>query len=255
MYYQPEFDVSTRRLVRFEALARWQHPTLGSVPPNKFIPIAEECGLIVPLGAFILERACQEAVTWQSISGYPIQVAVNVSTIQFRRESFVEEVEQALRHTGLDPKLLQIELTESVMLDGMERASNTMKRLRAMGISIAVDDFGTGYSCFSYLPRLPFNVLKIDRSFVRELGKRSEMKAMIQALVSLAHDLNMQVVVEGIETSQQLEMVETLGGNQVQGFLLGRPTPNPKSLLASASTMIPPTDDHSVLVPLNKTNS
>ena len=141
------------------------------------------------------------------------------------------------------------------MLDGMERASNTMKRLRAMGISIAVDDFGTGYSCFSYLPRLPFNVLKIDRSFVRELGKRSEMKAMIQALVSLAHDLNMQVVVEGIETSQQLEMVETLGGNQVQGFLLGRPTPNPKSLLASASTMIPPTDDHSVLVPLNKTNS
>ncbi|PYX87846.1 MAG: hypothetical protein DMG67_18475, partial [Acidobacteria bacterium] len=255
VYYQPEFDVSTRRLVRFEALARWQHPTLGSVPPNKFIPIAEECGLIVPLGAFILERACQEAVTWQSISGYPIQVAVNVSTIQFRRESFVEEVEQALRHTGLDPKLLQIELTESVMLDGMERASNTMKRLRAMGISIAVDDFGTGYSCFSYLPRLPFNVLKIDRSFVRELGKRSEMKAMIQALVSLAHDLNMQVVVEGIETSQQLEMVETLGGNQVQGFLLGRPTPNPKSLLASASTMIPPTDDHSVLVPLNKTNS
>ena len=255
MYYQPEFDVSTRRLVRFEALARWQHPTLGSVPPNKFIPIAEESGLIVPLGAFVLERACQEALTWQSMSDYPIQVAVNVSTIQFRRESFVEEVEQALRHTGLDPKLLQIELTESVMLDGMERASNTMKRLRAMGVSIAVDDFGTGYSCFSYLPRLPFNVLKIDRSFVRELGKRSEMKAMIQALVSLAHDLNMQVVVEGIETSQQLEMVETLGGDQVQGFLLGRPTPNPKSLLASTSTMIPPTDDHSVLVPLNKTNS
>ena len=255
VYYQPEFDVSTRRLVRFEALARWQHPTLGSVPPNKFIPIAEESGLIVPLGAFVLERACQEALTWQSMSDYPIQVAVNVSTIQFRRETFVEEIEQALRHTGLDPKLLQIELTESVMLDGMERASNTMKRLRAMGVSIAVDDFGTGYSCFSYLPRLPFNVLKIDRSFVRELGKRSEMKAMIQALVSLAHDLNMQVVVEGIETSQQLEMVEALGGNQVQGFLLGRPTPNPKSLLAPASTLIPPTGDHSVLVLLNKTNS
>jgi diguanylate cyclase (GGDEF)-like protein len=236
VHYQPEFDVATRRLIRFEALARWHHPTLGNIPPDRFIPIAEESGLIIPLGNFILERACREARTWQSLSEYPIQVAVNVSTIQFRRPSFVDEVVAILRDSGLDPKLLQLELTESIMLDGTDRASSTMKRLAALGISIAVDDFGTGYSCFSYLPRLPFNVLKIDRSFVSELEKRAEMAAMIRSLVNLAHNLNMQVVVEGIETVQQLETIEAMGGNEVQGYLLGRPTADPKVLLKRSQT-------------------
>lgn len=231
VHYQPEFDIATRRLVRFEALARWQHPTLGNIPPDRFIPIAEESGLIIPLGNFVLEHACREARTWQSLSAQPVQVAVNVSTVQFRRPSFVDEVAAILRDSGLDPKLLQLELTESIMLDGTERASSTMKRLASMGVSIAVDDFGTGYSCFSYLPRLPFNVLKIDRSFVSELGKRVEMAAMIRSLVSLAHNLNMQVVVEGIETVQQLETIEAMGGNEVQGYLLGRPTADPKLVL------------------------
>jgi diguanylate cyclase (GGDEF)-like protein len=231
VHYQPEFDVATRRLVRFEALARWQHPTLGSIPPDRFIPIAEESGLIIPLGAFVLEHACREARTWQSLSDYPIQVAVNVSTVQFRRAGFVDEVAAILRASGLDPKLLQLELTESIMLDGTDRAASTMKQLAAMGVSIAVDDFGTGYSCFSYLPRLPFNVLKIDRTFVSELDKRVEMAAMIRSLVSLAHNLNMQVVVEGIETVEQLETIEAMGANEVQGYLLGRPTADPKVLL------------------------
>lgn len=234
VHYQAEFDVATRRLVRFEALARWQHPTLGNIPPLKFIPIAEESGLIVPLGAFILERACADAVTWQKESDHPIQVAVNVSSVQFVRETFVDEVVEVLRHTGLDPKLLQIELTESAMLDGTEYAAAIMKRLGALGVSIAIDDFGTGYSCFSYLPRLPFNTLKIDRAFVRELGKRVEMKALIQSLVVLAHHLEMQVVVEGIETDEQLEIVRNLGGNQVQGYLLGRPTSDPISQLRTS---------------------
>ena len=236
VHYQPEFDIATRRLVRFEALARWQHPTLGNITPDRFIPIAEESGLIIPLGTFILEQACREALTWQALSDGPVQVAVNVSTVQFRRDSFVDEVAGILRDTGLDPKLLQLELTESIMLDGTERASSTMKRLAAMGVSIAVDDFGTGYSCFSYLPRLPFNALKIDRAFVSELGKRAEMVAMIRSLVTLAHNLNMQVVVEGVETTQQLETIKMLGGNEVQGYLLGRPTPNPKALLSHSST-------------------
>ena len=234
VHYQPEFDIATRRLVRFEALARWQHPTLGSIPPDRFIPIAEESGLIIPLGAFVLEHACREARSWQSLSGYPVQVAVNVSTVQFRRSSFVDEVAAILRDSGLDPKLLQLELTESIMLDGTDRAASTMKRLAAMGVSIAVDDFGTGYSCFSYLPRLPFNVLKIDRTFVSELDKRVEMAAMIRSLVSLAHNLNMQVVVEGIETVEQLQTIEAMGGNEVQGYLLGRPTPDPKVLLKNS---------------------
>ena len=234
VHYQPEFDIATRQLIRFEALARWSHPTLGDISPTKFIPIAEETGLIIPLGTYILERACMEALTWQKLSPNPVQVAVNVSSVQFARPDFIEEVQEILHHTGLPPSLLQIELTESVMLNGTGPASETMKQLRGLGISIAIDDFGTGYSCFGYLPMLPFNALKIDRAFVRELEHRAEMKAMVHSLVTLAHNLKMQVIVEGVETQEQLELVRSLGGNQVQGFLLGRPAADPASILASA---------------------
>jgi diguanylate cyclase (GGDEF)-like protein len=227
VHYQPEFDVPSRRLVRFEALARWSHPMLGMIPPGKFIPIAEESGLIVAIGAYIMEQACSEAVKWQGVVPYPVQVAVNVSSLQFARPTFVEEVAELLRHTGLNPELLQIELTESVMLRGAERVSESMKQLRELGVSLAIDDFGTGYSCLGYLPRLPFNALKIDRSFVNELVSRPEIKAMVHSLVTLAHNLNMQVIVEGVETTQQLELIKKMGGNEVQGFLLGRPTANP----------------------------
>ncbi|MBV9181877.1 MAG: EAL domain-containing protein, partial [Acidobacteria bacterium] len=237
LHFQPEFDLVTQRIVRFEALARWNHATLGNIPPSKFIPIAEESGLIVSLGTYVLERACREAVRWQGLVAKPIQVAVNVSSIQFTQENFVELVGALLRASGLRPDLLQIELTESVMLNGIEAAIDTMKRLRALGITLAIDDFGTGYSCFSYLPKLPFNTLKIDRVFVNDLATRPEMKAMVQSLISLAHNLEMQVVVEGIENTEQLEMVRAMGGNQVQGFLLGRPTADPMSqLLASAGS-------------------
>jgi diguanylate cyclase (GGDEF)-like protein len=229
VHYQPEFDVRSSRLVRFEALARWTHPTLGAIPPSKFIPIAEESGLIVPFGAYIMECACEEAVKWQTISDHPIQVAVNVSSLQFMRDTFVVEITEILQRAKLNPKLLQIELTESVMLTGTDRASRVMKELHALGVTLAIDDFGTGYSCFSYLPRLPFDALKIDRSFVKELEQRPETKAMVHSLITLAHNLKMQVIVEGIETHDQLEMIENLGGNEVQGFLLGRPTPDPQS--------------------------
>lgn len=232
VHYQPEFDIVSGHLIRFEALARWTHPTLGTIPPLKFIPIAEESGLIIPFGAYIMERACRDAVIWQNVSPDPVQVAVNVSSLQFMRETFVHELTEILNRTGLKPNLLQIELTESVMLNGAERAAETMKQLRGLGISIAIDDFGTGYSCFSYLPRLPFNSLKIDRSFVKELELRPETKAMVQSLVALAHNLGMQVIVEGIETPEQLAMIQQFGGNEVQGYLLGRPTADPISQLA-----------------------
>ena len=227
VHYQPEFNVHTERLVRFEALARWNHCTLGAISPAKFIPIAEESGLIVPLGVYVLEKACREAVKWQAMADDPIQVAVNVSSLQFARETFVSEVTEVLQRTGLKPNLLQIELTESVTLNGAERASNTMKQLRALGITLAIDDFGTGYSCLSYLPRLPFNALKVDRSFVNELEIRPETKGMINSLVALAHNFDMQVIVEGVETPKQLELIRNLGANEVQGYLLGRPTPDP----------------------------
>ena len=231
VHYQPEFDLASGRLVRFEALARWTHPTLGTVPPSKFIPVAEESGLIVPLGAHIMERACAEAVGWQSLAGHPIQVAVNVSSVQFARDSFADEVIETLKKTGLNPNLLQIELTESATLVGIKRTSESIQRLQSIGISFAIDDFGMGYSCFSYLPELGFNALKIDRSFVKDLIERLETKAMVRSIVTLAHNLGMRVIAEGIETQEQLKLIKEIGANEAQGYLLGRPTPNPVAQL------------------------
>jgi diguanylate cyclase (GGDEF)-like protein len=232
VHYQPEYDVLSKHLVRFEALARWTHPTLGNIGPDKFIPVAEESGLIVSLGAYIMERACAEAAKWQKIAPYPVQVAVNVSSIEFRRDHFVEEVTAILKRVGLKPSLLQIELTESVMLRGIHRTSETMKRFKELGVSLAIDDFGTGYSCLSYLPSLPFDALKIDRSFVKELGSKPESTALVHSLITLARNVGMRVIVEGIETSEQLEMIKEFRGDEVQGYLLGRPTPNPVSQIS-----------------------
>ncbi|HEY1499647.1 MAG TPA: EAL domain-containing protein [Acidobacteriaceae bacterium] len=232
VYYQPEFDLATNTIVRFEALARWTHPELGSIPPLNFIPIAEESGLIVPLGAYVMERACADAVTWQRRTKRPIQVAVNVSSVQFARDTFVEEVEEILERTGLKPTLLQLELTESATLSGVERAAEIMRRLKSRGISIAMDDFGTGYSCLSYLPKLAFDALKLDRSFVNELIVRPETRAFVQSILLMAHNLHMKVIVEGIETKEQLELMRALGTNEAQGYLLGRPSPNPLEQLA-----------------------
>ena len=232
-YYQPEFDVTTGDLVRFEALARWIHPTLGFVSPGKFIPIAEETGLIAALGHQIMEMACREAVEWQAISGRAVQVAVNVSSLQLMREAFVEEVEDILRQTGLDPHLLQIELTESVTVNGAARVGSAMGELAELGVSLAIDDFGTGYSCLSYLPKLPFDALKIDRSFVNELGVRNEVDAMVHSLVTLAHNFGMKVIAEGVETEEQMAMITEIGCNEVQGYLLGKPTSDPRSCLVA----------------------
>ena len=233
VHYQPEFDLATRRLIRFEALARWNHPTLGSISPVKFIPIAEENGMIVTLGAYIMERACAEAATWQKIAPYPLQVAVNISSVQLSRENFVQEVLDVLQRTGLPPNLLQLEVTESVMVSGAARSAETIKRFRELGIGVAIDDFGTGYSCLSYLPRLSFDSLKIDRSFVNELGAKGETRAMVSSLIGLAHNFGMRVIVEGVEDPEQLELLKDLGGDEVQGFLLGRPTPHPMRELST----------------------
>ena len=229
VYYQPEFDVASNQLVRFEALARWTHPTLGVISPARFIPVAEESGLIVTLGAYIMELACVEAVKWQALAPFPIQVAVNVSSIQFRRDSFVDEVVEVLNRTGLQPDLLQLELTESIMLSGIHRAAETMKRLKELGVGLAIDDFGTGYSCLSYLPSLPFDALKIDRSFILEMGLRPEGEAMVHSLITLARNIGMRVIVEGIEKPEQMELIRKFGGHEIQGYLLGRPAPDPGS--------------------------
>jgi len=238
--YQPEFDVLTKQLVRFEALARWNHPTLGSIPPDKFIPVAEESGLITPLGAYILESACVEAIRWQSISPYPIQIAVNVSNIQFSRPTFVEEVSEIILRTGIDPRLLQLELTESVMVEGINSSAESMRRLKAIGVTFAIDDFGTGYSCLSYLPALPFDALKIDRSFIKTSHLSVERRLLVQSLISLAQNIGLRVIVEGVETVEQLELIQKLGGNEIQGYLLGRPTTDPTSKIVSMREMNEP---------------
>jgi diguanylate cyclase (GGDEF)-like protein len=232
LYYQPEFDILSNRLVRFEAVGRWTHPTLGVISPAKFIPVAEESGLIVPLCAYSMELACAEAVKWQALAPYPIQVAVNISSMQFRRDQFVAEVVEVLNHTGLKPELLQLELTESIMLSGIHRAVETMKRLKELGVSLAIDDFGTGYSCLSYLRSLPFDALKIDRSFIQELGLKPKSEAMVRSLITLAKSIGMRVIVEGVETPEQLELIKTFGADDVQGYLTGRPAPDPAAQIS-----------------------
>jgi EAL domain-containing protein (putative c-di-GMP-specific phosphodiesterase class I) len=236
--YQPEFDLTTGRLIRFEALARWNHPELGAISPTQFIPIAEESGLIIALGSQIMTRACIDARRWRDQMGSAVQVAVNVSSVQFARDSFLDEVAVILDQTGLPPSLLQIELTESVNLTGFERSSAVLRSLRGMGVSVAIDDFGTGYSCLSYLPRLPFDAVKIDRSFVNERMADSESVAFLKSIIEMAQNLRMRVIVEGIETLQELRAFAELGADEAQGNLLGRPTHQPEALFLCAPDVI-----------------
>lgn len=234
LHYQPEFDSITGAVIRFEALARWHHPQLGHISPGRFIPVAEESGLIQSLGRYLMEQACREAVKWQSISSDPVQVAVNVSPIQFNSDNIVPDVCRILERTGLPPRLLQIELTESVMMGSLQRSLEKMQSLRSLGVNLALDDFGTGYSCLSYLPELPFAAIKLDRSFVSKLSPASDSNKMIRSMVDLAHSMNMRVIAEGVEEKSQLDLVKELGVDEIQGFLLGRPGPNPSHLLESS---------------------
>ncbi|HYO79990.1 MAG TPA: EAL domain-containing protein [Bryobacteraceae bacterium] len=237
--YQPEFDLRTGQLVRFEALSRWYHPQFGPVSPARFIPVAEDSGLIVRLGAWVLETACHRAARWNAELAYPpVGVGVNVSTIQFLQEDFVDVVLRVLDKTGLDPALLQLELTESIAMPGFESCLGAMTRLRTAGVSLALDDFGTGYSSLSYLRRLPFDVLKIDRSFVRDLETDPTALAMLQSLLALAHNFSMQVVVEGVETTDQLRVLQQIGCDEVQGYLLGRPGGDPERYLIEPSSTL-----------------
>ena len=232
LHYQPEFTIRDRKLVGFEALARWNHPIFGVVPPSSFIPIAEATGLIAPLGAWVLENACRRAAAWQK-NDPSVGIAVNVSALQIARDDFVSTVLNTVERTGIAPGLLQLELTESALLTDLDQAAEKMQKLRAMRIAISIDDFGTGYSSSAYLDKLPFTTLKLDRSFAQDLGARSG--AFVESVVRLAHRLGMDVVVEGIESGRQLRAARESGCDQVQGFLLGRPTSRPEAFLPSNS--------------------
>ncbi|MHB9101182.1 MAG: EAL domain-containing protein [Sulfuricella sp.] len=225
VHYQPQVDLRTGEIVGMEALVRWQHPELGLVSPARFIPVAEESGLIVPLGEWVLRTACTQNMAWQRAGLKPISVAVNLSARQFRQPDLVEVVAGILRETELDPTHLELELTESLVMQNVEVTIATLGRLKAMGIKLSIDDFGTGYSSLSYLKRFPIHTLKIDQSFVRDITTDPDDAAIAKAIISMAHDLQLRVIAEGVETEEQKSFLQQRHCDEMQGFFFSKPVP------------------------------
>ena len=223
LHYQPQIDIGQRRLTGFEALARWRHPTLGDIPPGRFIPIAEESKLINPIGEWVLREACRQNRAWQDAGLPPVVVAVNLSAVQLRQPELVEQVAAILAETGLDAHWLELEITETAFIRDTERIIGILGQLKALGIKLSVDDFGTGYSSLSYLKRLPFDQLKIDQSFVRELPDDPDDTAIVRAIVAIAVSLQKEVIAEGVEQSPQMEFLRQAGCHLMQGYHFGRP--------------------------------
>ena len=224
VHYQPIFDLARCRVACFEALVRWRHPERGLVSPAEFIPLAEEIGLIVDIGKWVLEQACVEALNWPDHTS----VAVNVSATQFKDDRFLDVVNDALAKSGLDPRRLELEVTETVLLSDTTNNLETLQKLREVGICISMDDFGTGYSSLSYLSSFPFDKIKIDQSFVRNLSVNDGQRAIIRAIVALGSSLGIRTVAEGVETYEQLESLSVIGCNQVQGYYFSKPVPSPE---------------------------
>lgn len=231
LHYQPLIDVAANRIVAFESLLRWRHATKGMISPADFIPVAEDIGLIVPLGEWVLREACAEAAKWPS----DVKVAVNLSPVQFRSRNLVQIVIAALAHSGLSPTRLELEITESLFLAETEANLATLHQLRGLGVRISMDDFGTGYSSLSYLRSFPFDKIKIDRSFVRDLAERPDCVAIVKAISGLGQSLNISTTAEGVETTDQLDRLRAMGCTEVQGFLFsaGRPGCEVAGLLQS----------------------
>jgi len=241
LYYQPKFDVASGAIRGMEALVRWNHPTRGVIGPAEFIPLAEETGLIARLGQWVLREACRQNSAWQLEGLAPLRVAVNISGAQLRHGDLADTVALALRDASLEPRHLEIEITESVVMQNASTALLMLDRLSQMGVHLAVDDFGTGYSSLSYLKRFPLNTLKIDRSFINDLSTDRDDAVIVQAIIALAHSLQLEVVAEGVEHPSQLVVLKEFGSDQYQGFLRSRPLPAPefKRLLAQGGEAAP----------------
>ena len=225
LVYQPQIDVKTGLILSVEALLRWQHPERGLIPPLEFIPLAEENGMILPIGAWVLHTACTDAMRWQALDRPAIQVAVNLSPVQFRNPYLQRDVLEVLRDTHLPVEQLELEITESVLMDDAGHTLTALRNLRETGLRIALDDFGTGYSSLSYLKRLPLSNLKVDRSFVCDLPASPEDEAIIGAVVAMAGKLGMRVTAEGVETQAQSDILVKLGCHTLQGYLFSKPVP------------------------------
>jgi len=223
VFYQPKLELITGRMNSAEALVRWRHPARGMVPPGEFIGLAEETGLIADIGEFVLRQACRQACEWVRDGIAPIRVSVNLSVHQLRQGKLVSLVRQVLDETGLLPEYLELELTESQLLDSVEHIITTFQQLRELGVKLAIDDFGTGYSSLSYLKRFPVDYVKIDQSFIRGLGEGTEDAAITRAIIAMAHSLELKVVAEGVEDCTQLDFLKSHGCDEVQGYLISRP--------------------------------
>jgi EAL domain-containing protein (putative c-di-GMP-specific phosphodiesterase class I) len=224
LHFQPKVDLARWEVTGFEALLRWQHPLHGNIPPTEFITVAEESGLILAMGAWALERACEVAATWPE----HLHIAVNISPLQVMTEQLPATVEQALRQSGLSPHRLELEITESVFINETRGTVDRLHALRKLGVQIALDDFGTGYSSLAYLRRFPFDTLKIDRAFVRELLISRDARSIVRNILALAKSLRMSTVAEGVEEPAQVAVLETEGCDIVQGYFVARPLPLPE---------------------------
>lgn len=221
--YQPQIELATRRVIGAEALMRWRHPRRGLVPCASFIPMAEECGLILPLGEHVLRESCLQARRWGDRYGVDVGVAVNVSAVQFRSDDFIDGVLRVLEETGLASERLELEVTESVVMRGVESVIQKMHILKANGIKVAIDDFGTGYSSLSYLRQFVIDRLKVDRSFVHDLPDNADAEAIVRAIVAMGRSLGLRVIAEGVETEEQAKFLQSIACDESQGYLYAKP--------------------------------
>jgi EAL domain-containing protein (putative c-di-GMP-specific phosphodiesterase class I) len=223
--YQPIVSLETGKVSSFEALVRWRHPERGLVGPSEFIPVAEETGLIIPLGQWVLNEACRQVREWQKLhlADEHVTISVNLSSRQFSQADLIEQVSSALRESGLRPGCLKLEITESMVMENIDTAIDMLMQLRGLGVGLSIDDFGTGYSSLSYLHRFPIDTLKIDRSFVTQMTDNTENAEIVRTIVTLARSLDMDVIAEGVETREQLRQLSALGCDYGQGYLFSRP--------------------------------
>lgn len=225
LYYQPQWDMRTRSMIGVEALLRWTHPEDGPISPARFIPVAEETGLIRPLGEWVLRAACAQVCEWQEMGHPPVRVGVNISGRQFRQPDLVAMIDRILDETGLSPQYLELELTESYLMEDAVATNRTLEFLKVRGIELAIDDFGTGYSSLSYLKNFPIDRIKIDQSFVRDVTSSRDDAAIVEAIIAMANSLDLDVIAEGVETTEQLKFLQNKGCREMQGYFFARPMP------------------------------
>jgi len=228
LFYQPEVEIETGRLVGMEALVRWEHPTRGLIPPSEFLSVAEETGLIVPIGRWVMLEACRQAREWQKqfASDVSLMVSVNLSGKHLQQSSLIDEVQDVLKVTGLQPQHLIIEITETVAMAGAETTIEILTKLKSLGVLLAIDDFGTGFSSLAYLKRFPVDLLKIDKSFVDGVANNLHDTAIVEAIIALGHALDLRVIAEGVERVEQLQQLRSLGSELGQGYFFGQPLAN-----------------------------